>query len=244
MRIWSMIRACPLFAAISASCRLAPLTNPVVQEAINTQVEPAAARTYPAGLVTPDESVVGYYKPFPVGPYTWYAIVEQPTTDAFAQVYSVIGAGAILMLISVVAIVVTGFYISRRIMRPISILRQGASQLAAGKFDSRITDVKTGDELEFLADEFNDLASKLQVAQTSTAEAVREREEQYQSAQRRVREMSSLLKVRPRHHFVGSGECAGQPGARIGRHGWRGSLRHLCCQCGAADHGFAWLVGL
>ena len=54
--------------------------------------------------------------------------------------------------------------------------------------------MKTGDELEILANEFNDLASKLQVVQDSTAEAVREREEQYQSAQRRVREMSSLLK--------------------------------------------------
>jgi len=120
--------------------------------------------------------------------------VAQPANDAFAQVYNVIVVGVILMLICAAAIVITGFYVTRRVMRPIAILRQGAAQLAAGRFDSRITGVKTGDELEFLADEFNDLAAKLQVAQTSTTEAVREREEQYQSAQRRVREMSSLLK--------------------------------------------------
>ncbi len=113
-------------------------------------------------------------------------IVEQPTVDTYAQIDSVIAAGAILMLVSAATIVFTGFYIARRIMRPIAILRQGAAQLAAGKFDSRIDGVKTGDELEFLADEFNDLAAKLQVAQTSITEAVREREEQYQSAQRRV----------------------------------------------------------
>jgi nitrate/nitrite-specific signal transduction histidine kinase len=121
-------------------------------------------------------------------------IVEQPTTDTYAQIDGVIAAGAILMLVSAAAIVFTGFYISRRIMRPIAILRQGAAQLAAGKFDSRIEGVKTGDELEFLADEFNDLATKLQMAQTSITEAVREREEQYQSAQHRVHEMSALLK--------------------------------------------------
>jgi GAF domain-containing protein/HAMP domain-containing protein len=112
-----------------------------------------------------------------------------------AQVNNVIAAGALLIVLSVLASVFIGFYISRRVVRPISTLRHGAAQLAAGRFDSRIEDVKTGDELEFLADEFNELASKLQVAQTSTTEAVREREEQYQSAQRRVREMSSLLKA-------------------------------------------------
>ncbi len=103
-------------------------------------------------------------------------------------------AGAGLIVILVGTILVSGWYISNRIVQPISTLRQGAAELSAGKFDSRIRGVKTGDELEFLADEFNDLASKLQVAQASTTEAVREREEQYQTAQRRVREMSSLLK--------------------------------------------------
>jgi PAS domain S-box-containing protein len=121
-------------------------------------------------------------------------IVEHPTEGSYTQLYIVIAAGMFLMLLSAAAIVFTGIYISRRIMRPITTLRQGAARLAAGNFDSRIEGVETGDELEFLADEFNDLASKLQVAQTSTTEAVREREEQYQSAQRRVREMSSLLK--------------------------------------------------
>jgi PAS domain S-box-containing protein len=172
-----------------------PLKNPVVLEAVSAQAEPATSQSYADGLATPGEAVVGFYTPFTVGSATWYAIVEQPTRDALAQVYDVIAAGAILMLISAAAIIITGLYISRRIMRPISTLRQGAAQLAAGKFDSRIQGVKTGDELEYLADEFNDLAAKLQAVQTSTSEAVREREEQYQAAQRRVREMSALLKA-------------------------------------------------
>jgi PAS domain S-box-containing protein len=170
-------------------------TSPVVQDAVGMKTEPTAAKSYPAGLLTPGETVLAFYKPFEAGPFTWYSIVEQPTSDAFAQINSMILAGVLLTLTSAAAIVFTGLYISRRVMRPIATLRQGAAQLAAGKFDSRIKGVKTGDELEFLADEFNDLASKLQVAQTSTTEAVREREEQYQSVQRRVREMSSLLKA-------------------------------------------------
>jgi PAS domain S-box-containing protein len=110
------------------------------------------------------------------------------------EISSVIAVGLALIAILVATIILTGLYISRRVVQPLDTLRQGASRLAAGKFDSRITGVKTGDDLEYLADEFNDLAAKLQVVQTSTTEAVREREEQYQSVQRRVREMSSLLK--------------------------------------------------
>ena len=136
-------------------------------------------------------------------------LVLQPASDASAQVNNIVIAGLALIATAVLAIFVTGFYVTRRVMRPLMILRQGAAQLAAGKFDTRITGVNTNDELEFLAAEFNDLAAKLQVAQTSTVEAVREREEQYQTAQRRVREMSTLLKAGPRHHVVGFGKCAG-----------------------------------
>ncbi len=172
------------------------LTNlPAVQDALSMTAALANSKSYASGLAAPAESILAYYQPFPVAPYTWYAIVEQPTSDAFAQVYNIVTAGLILMAVGLIAIFVTGFYVTRRVMRPVAILRQGAAQLAAGKFDTRITGVKTNDELEFLATEFNDLAAKLQVAQTSTVEAVREREEQYQTAQRRVREMSTLLKA-------------------------------------------------
>jgi PAS domain S-box-containing protein len=121
-------------------------------------------------------------------------LLQQPASDPSARVNNIVTAGLVLMATAVLTIVVTGFYVTRRVMRPLTILRQGAAQLAAGKFETRIT-VKTNDELEELAAEFNDLASKLQVVQTSTVEAVREREEQYQTAQRRVREMSTLLKA-------------------------------------------------
>ncbi|HTP07864.1 MAG TPA: GAF domain-containing protein, partial [Anaerolineae bacterium] len=169
---------------------------PAVQDALSSNAKPLeSSKSYASGLSAPTESVLAYYQPFQVAPHTWYAIVEQPTSDAFAQVYNIITAGLMLMGAAVAAIAITGFYVTRRVMRPIFTLRRGAAQLAAGKFDTRITGVKTNDELEFLAAEFNDLAAKLQVSQTSTVEAVREREEQYQTAQRRVREMSTLLKA-------------------------------------------------
>jgi PAS domain S-box-containing protein len=122
------------------------------------------------------------------------ALAGQPGAEALAQINTLLIAGALLIVLAAAAVVIAGIYVVRRVMRPIAVLRDGAAQLAAGNFTSRIEGVKTGDDLEFLADEFNDLASRLQTAQSSTVEAVREREEQYQSAQRRVREMSSLLK--------------------------------------------------
>jgi PAS domain S-box-containing protein len=165
----------------------------VVREAVTVQTESATSRSYANGLIG-QEQTLAFYQPIPVGPFTWYAIAEQPTSDAFAQVYGVLAAGIGLMLAAVASVLVTGWYLNRRVDRPLAILRQGASRLALGQFDARITGVKTGDELELIANEFNDMAAKLLVAQTSTVEAVREREEQYQTAQRRVREMSQLLK--------------------------------------------------
>ena len=76
-----------------------------------------------------------------------------------------------------------GFYISRRVVRPISKLRRGAAELAAGDLSQRITGVQTGDELEFLAVEFNEMAARLQDAQKNLSEVAREREQQYAFAQ-------------------------------------------------------------
>jgi class 3 adenylate cyclase len=53
-----------------------------------------------------------------------------------------------------------------RVVRPLQELRQGVTRIGAGELDYRI-DVKTGDELEVLADEFNQMTGKLQESYAS-----------------------------------------------------------------------------
>ena len=54
-----------------------------------------------------------------------------------------------------------GMFLARRMVVPIQALREGAERIGRGELAQRIS-VKTGDELEALADQFNDMAGKLE----------------------------------------------------------------------------------
>src|SRR4029079_4447655 len=54
-----------------------------------------------------------------------------------------------------------GLFLARKMIIPIQKLREGAAQIGAGNLEQRIT-IKTNDELESLADQFNDMAGRLE----------------------------------------------------------------------------------
>jgi signal transduction histidine kinase len=54
-----------------------------------------------------------------------------------------------------------GLFLARRMVGPIQALRAGAARIGSGDLSQRIS-IKTGDELEGLADQFNDMAGRLQ----------------------------------------------------------------------------------
>jgi len=54
-----------------------------------------------------------------------------------------------------------GTFLARRMVGPIQALRAGAARIGGGDLSQRIS-IKTGDELEALADQFNDMAGRLQ----------------------------------------------------------------------------------
>ena len=56
---------------------------------------------------------------------------------------------------------VAGLVLARKMVGPIQALRAGAARIGSGDLTQRIS-VKTGDELEALADQFNDMAGRLQ----------------------------------------------------------------------------------
>jgi signal transduction histidine kinase len=70
--------------------------------------------------------------------------------------------------------VVASLILARNMVRPIQALQAGAAQIGAGALDQRI-DVKTGDELEILADRFNQMAAQLQESYANLEHKVEER---------------------------------------------------------------------
>jgi class 3 adenylate cyclase len=90
----------------------------------------------------------------------WAVLVERPTDEAYAPLYSSLLRTGVLLLVGVGMAVLASLLIGLRVVRPIHALRQGATRIGAGELDHRI-DIKTGDELEALADEFNQMTAKL-----------------------------------------------------------------------------------
>ncbi len=90
----------------------------------------------------------------------WVVLVERPVIEAYAPLYSSLLRTGALLLIGLGMAVPASLLIGLRVVRPLQVLRQGAARIGAGELDHRI-DIQTGDELESLADEFNQMTAKL-----------------------------------------------------------------------------------
>jgi signal transduction histidine kinase len=96
-----------------------------------------------------------------VEPLGWNIFVELPLEEAYSPLYASIQRSAILLLGGLILAFLAGLLLARRMVVPIERLRTGAARLGRGELGERIA-IKTGDELETLADQFNDMAGQLQ----------------------------------------------------------------------------------
>jgi signal transduction histidine kinase len=104
----------------------------------------------------------------------WSVFFEQPVSQAFGPVYELLFRTLWLFLLSIVLCVAAGTLLARRMTVPIKALETGASRIAAGEFDHQIK-VRTGDELEALAEEFNHMATQLRESYGRLEQKVEER---------------------------------------------------------------------
>jgi signal transduction histidine kinase/CheY-like chemotaxis protein len=74
-----------------------------------------------------------------------------------SSVLTVVGIGGLIIIATLAGVA----FIATRLLSPIRQLREGAVRIGSGDLGQRIA-VTTGDELETLADQFNDMAAKLQ----------------------------------------------------------------------------------
>jgi signal transduction histidine kinase len=137
----------------------------------------AAARTPGAAPVTTGKDLDGrsVVTTFAKGPQTdWFIFVDQPMSQALEPVYALLARIASLLGLGLLIAVLTGMLLARQMVVPIRALQAGASRLGAGDFDARI-DVKTGDEIEDLADQFNRMAVELEQSYSHLEQKVEER---------------------------------------------------------------------
>ena len=97
----------------------------------------------------------------PIAPLHWTMFVELPVEEAYAALYASLQRLGIVLLVTSIFAVLAGIFLARRMVGPIQALRSGAERIGAGDFSQRIS-IRTGDELEGLADQFNDMGARLQ----------------------------------------------------------------------------------
>ncbi len=97
----------------------------------------------------------------PVNPLGWIVFVETPIEEAYAPLYASIRRTGFVLLGALALAFVAGMFLAGRMVVPIQALRAGAARIGSGDLTQRIK-IKTGDEVEALANQFNDMAGRLQ----------------------------------------------------------------------------------
>ncbi|MGX4806055.1 sensor histidine kinase [Bradyrhizobium guangdongense] len=97
----------------------------------------------------------------PISPVGWTMFVELPVEEAYAALYASLERLAIVLLGASIFAVLAGVFLARRMVGPIQALRTGAMRIGGGDFAQRIS-IRTGDELEELANQFNHMGERLQ----------------------------------------------------------------------------------
>jgi len=124
----------------------------------------------------------------------WTVFVEQPLEEAFAPLEASVRRTALLELVGIVLSVIVSLILARTMVKPIRALQAGAAQFGEGNLTDRIA-VRTGDELEGLAEQFNSMASKLQESYAGLERKVEERTHELSEALEQQTATAEVLRV-------------------------------------------------
>src|SRR5205823_5701708 len=130
----------------------------------------------------------------PVAPLGWLVFVELPVAEAYAPLYTTIERSGILLLAALALALLSGLFLARRMVGPIQALRAGAARIGGGDLSQRIS-IKTGDELEALADQFNDMAGRLQESYADLEKKVEIRTQELSESLEQQTATAEVLKV-------------------------------------------------
>ena len=96
-----------------------------------------------------------------IGGKRWITVVRQDPSETFAPLGELMVKVLLFGMMVLVVLSGTGVIVARRIARPIRMLHDGVQQIGSGRLEQRL-ELKTGDEIEGLAQAFNQMASNLQ----------------------------------------------------------------------------------
>ena len=129
-----------------------------------------------------------------IAPLEWTVFVEQPIGEAYAPLYAQLIRFAITLVLGIVLAVLASFALARYMVRPINALREGAQAIGAGNLEYKL-DVRTGDELQDLAEQFNRMAADLKESYAGLERKVEERTAELQKSLERQTATAEILRA-------------------------------------------------
>ena len=124
----------------------------------------------------------------------WKVFVEQPVAEVYAKLDAAILRTGLLLLAGLAVSALGALALARGMVRPISTLSEGAQRIGAGELDQKI-DVRTGDELEALADRFNRMSAQLRESYAGLERKVEERTSELKNSLEQQTAISEILRV-------------------------------------------------
>ena len=129
-----------------------------------------------------------------VEPLGWKIFIEQPVSEVYATLNATIVRTGILILAGLLFSGLTALWLARGLVRPIRTLQEGAQRIGEGELNHQI-DIKTGDELEALADQFNRMTSQLHESYAGLERKVDERTLELTESLRQQTATAEVLKA-------------------------------------------------
>jgi signal transduction histidine kinase len=124
----------------------------------------------------------------------WFVFVDLPIAEAFQPIYTSIYRTVGLVLGGIILAALAGLLLARRMTVPIRLLQHGASRIGGGDLGRRI-EVRTGDELETLAGQFNRMAEQLEESYGSLEQKVTDRTRELREALDRIQALAEIVRT-------------------------------------------------